>query len=156
ANELLGPVASALGWNDLTVARLPGTDGELVGLLCLANRGHAANQDDELLLQAIVGQASVALENSRLFTRMDQANRHWMEIFDAITDFMVVHDESHKVLRVNRTLADFIGVHPSELIGVSMHALLAMTSDLSERPCPFCATPKDSADEYVHPISERT
>ena len=157
ASDLLGQaLASDLGWTDFLLVRLFGSDSELLGVVCLANRGKALSQSDEYLLQALAGHASVALENSRLFTRMDQANRHWMEIFDAITDFMVVHDESHKVLRVNRTLADFIGVHPSELIGVSMHALLAMTSDLSERPCPFCATPKDSADEYVHPISERT
>jgi len=114
ANELLGPVASALGWNDLTVARLPGTDGELVGLLCLANRGHAANQDDELLLQAIVGQASVALENARLFTRMDQANRHWLEIFDALSDFIVVHRHQHERVDVrgSRCRAAFLSVLP--------------------------------------------
>src|SRR5919108_2002143 len=131
AGELLGPLASALGWNDLTVARLPGTDGDLVGLLCLANRGHVTNQDDDLLLQAIVGQASVALENARLFTRMDQANRHWLEIFDALSDFIVVHDEHHRVLRVNRPLAEFIGVPPPELIGISMSALMSVAPDVA-------------------------
>ncbi|PYX82168.1 MAG: hypothetical protein DMG70_16095 [Acidobacteria bacterium] len=156
ANELLGPVASALGWNDLTVARLPGTDGELVGLLCLANRGHAANQDDELLLQAIVGQASVALENARLFTRMDQANRHWLEIFDALSDFIVVHDEHHRVLRANRPLAEFIGVPPPELIGISMSALMSVAPDVAPRSCPFCRSDVEGRDEFVQPVLERT
>ena len=64
------------------------------------------------MLQAIAGHAAVALENARLFTRMDQANRHWIEIFDAISDFIVAHDEAGNVLRVNRSLADFIGVAP--------------------------------------------
>jgi len=49
----------------------------------------------------------------RLFTRIEQANRHWLEIFDAITDLIVVHDESDKVLRVNRSLAAMIGVAPA-------------------------------------------
>ena len=35
-----------------------------------------------------------------------------------------MHDETHKVLRVNRSLAEFIGVRPAELIGVGMRALL--------------------------------
>ena len=87
---------------------------------------------------------------------MDQANRHWVEIFDSITDFIVVHDEQNRVLRVNRTLADFIGVRPSELIGVSMRAMVAMASDNSAQPCPFCRVGLDGADEYIHPVLERT
>jgi PAS domain S-box-containing protein len=157
ASELLGHgVASALGWTDLTVARLHGTDGELVGLLCLANRGRAVGQDDEQLLQAIVGHASVALENARLFTRMDQANRHWVDIFDAISDFIVVHDEHHRILRVNRPLAEFIGVRPAELIGIGMGALMAMAADVAPRSCPFCRSGVDGLDEFVQPVLERT
>jgi PAS domain S-box-containing protein len=156
AHELLGAVAPTLGWNDLTVARLSGTDGELVGLLCLANRGQAASQDDELLLEAIVGQASVALENARLFTRMDQANRHWLGIFDALSDFIVVHDEHDRVLRVNRSLAEFIGVPPPELIGISMSALMSVAPYLAPRCCPFCRSEVEGPDEFVQPVLERT
>ena len=98
----------------------------------------------------------MALDNARLFTRMEQANRHWMEIFDAITDLIVVHDETDKVLRVNRSLAAMIGVAPSELIGVNMRALLALTSDLTLYSCPFCRSMGDDADEFVHPALDRT
>ena len=72
------------------------------------------------------------------FTRMDQANRHWVEIFDAISDFIVAHDEAGNVLRVNRSLADFIGVQPQALIGVNMSALLASGEAPPRRSCPFC------------------
>lgn len=154
---LLGPsVAEALGWKHLTIARLRSADGELIGLLCLIDLNHDLDDNDRSLLHALAAHASVALENARLFTRMDQANRHWIEIFDSITDFIVVHDEGNRVLRVNRTLADFIGVRPAELIGVSMRALVAMASDNSAQPCPFCRVGLDGADEYVHPVLERT
>ena len=114
-------------------------------------------EEDEQLLQAIAAHASVALENARLFTRMDQANRHWIEIFDAITDFIVAHDQSDHVLRVNRPLADFIGVQPHELIGVNMGALLAMGNDAPLHACPFCRSTTDAAtDEYVLPVLDRT
>ena len=33
---------------------------------------------------------------------MHEANRHWIEVFDAISDFILVHDENYRVLRVNR------------------------------------------------------
>ena len=157
AASLIGEaVATALGWKTLTVARLRSGDGELIGVLCLVDRAEELGEIDRNLLHALAAHASVALENARLFTRMDQANRHWVEIFDSITDFIVVHDEANRVLRVNRTLADFIGVRPSELIGVSMRAMVAMASDNSAQPCPFCRVGLDGADEYIHPVLERT
>ncbi|MBZ5719414.1 MAG: PAS domain S-box protein [Acidobacteriia bacterium] len=157
AAELFGaPLASALGWSDCTLVRLVAPSGELVGVLCLADRGKALEQEARQLLQAIAGHASVALENARLFTRMDQANRHWIEIFDAITDFIVVHDESDKVLRVNRSLADFIGVQPQELIGINMGALLAMGVHAPLHSCPFCRATNDPQDEYAHSVLERS
>jgi two-component system NtrC family sensor kinase len=157
AAELLGDsVAGSLAWKDLTIARLSGVDGDFIGLLCLADCGGPLVHDDRNLLQALVGHAAVALENARWFTRMDQANRHWMEIFDAITDLILVHDENCRVLRVNRSLADFIGVRPSELIGVSVRALVAMAADQTSQPCPFCRVGPDGEDEYVHPVLDRT
>src|SRR3989454_2066656 len=157
AGELLGPaLASVLGGSDCTLVRLMGASGELVGVLYLGGRGKPLSGEDEQLLQAIAGHAAVALENARLFTRMDQANRHWMEIFDAITDFIVAHDESDNVLRVNRSLADFIGVQPQELTGLNLCAVVARGAEAPQHLCPFCRTSNDVADEYVHPVLERT
>jgi two-component system NtrC family sensor kinase len=156
AKELFNsPLASDLGWNDCTLVRLQGASGELVGVLCLADRIKPLAHEDQQLLQAIANHASIALENARLFTRMDQANRHWMEIFDAITDFIVVHDQADNVLRVNRSLADFVGVPPKELIGVNMRALLAMGEQAPLHACPFCGKDGEAADEYVHPVLDR-
>jgi len=157
AAELLGSaLASSLAWNDLVVVRLPGSHGEFAGLLCLSGRTRPLTQEDRDLLEAIAGHAAMALENARLFTRIEQANRHWLEIFDAITDFIVVHDETDKVLRVNRSLANMIGVAPSELIGVNMRALLALTNEAALYSCPFCRSVGEDSDEFVHPALDRT
>jgi hypothetical protein len=154
ARELLGTeLAEMLGWKDCTLVRMTGASGELVGLLCLADRGKPVTAEDRGLLEAIASHASVALENARLFTRMEQASRHWMEIFDAITDFIVVHDEGQNILRVNRSLADFIGVPPSELVGVNMRALEALSAS-APHSCPFCRTGNGN-DDYVYPVMER-
>ena len=157
AAELLGPeLASSLGWNDCVLVRLPGCNGELAGLLCLSGRAAPLAAEDRDLLEAIANHAAMALENARLFTRIERANRHWLEIFDAITDFIVVHDETDKVLRVNRSLAAMIGVAPSELIGVNMRALLALTSESALYSCPFCRSMGEDSDEFVHPALDRT
>src|SRR6185437_12958510 len=127
-----------------------------LGCLALMDRAAAFSAEEQQLLQAISGQAAVALENARFFTRMENANRHWMEIFDAIPDFIVAHDQSGSVLRVNRSLANFIGVQPQQLIGINMGALLAMGEAPSSRACPFCRSTGAVSDEYLHPVLQRT
>jgi len=156
ASELLGSeLASSLGWADCVAVRLTGPNGELSGLLFLSGRGRLLTTEDRDLLEAIASHAAVVLENARLFTRIEQANSHWLEIFDAITDLIVVHDETDKVLRVNRSLAAMIGVAPSALIGVNMRALLALTSEATLYSCPFCRSMGGDADEFVHPALDR-
>src|SRR5581483_6548858 len=145
------------GWKEIVVARLIGGSGELLGALCLAGCKTPLDPEDQQLLKAIAGEASVSLENARFFTRMEQANRHWVEMFDAIADYIVAHDESGNVLRVNRALADLIGVQPQQLIGLNMATLLGTGINAAmPRSCPFCRPTGELADEYVHPPLERT
>jgi two-component system NtrC family sensor kinase len=156
AKDLLGKALAAdLGWNDCTLVRLAGASGEIIGVLCLADRAAAPTPEDHQLLRAVAGHASVALENACLFTRMEQANRHWMEVFDAISDFIVVHDQQHKILRVNRSLADFVGIAPEQLIGVHMRALQSLSAGSPVHSCPFCRS-GDGFDEYLYSVLERT
>jgi two-component system NtrC family sensor kinase len=156
AEDLLGArAAQALGWQDLTVARLSGAGQELLGLLCLADRGAELTSADHNLLQAVVGHASVALENARLFQQIAQARRQWVQIFDAISDFIVVHDETYRVVRANRPLAEFIGVKPAELIGLNMRALASICGEGGGLSCPFCR-PGHEGEETLHPVLERT
>src|SRR5579859_1375666 len=153
--QALGPdLVAACGWQNLTLVRLEGTESDLLGILALADISRELMPGDLNLLQALIVHASVALENSRLFTRITQSSRQWAEIFDSISDFIVVHDEHYEVLRVNRSLSEFIGVRPAELIGLSMRALVSIASD-SPQPCPFCRAENES-DEYLHPVLERT
>ena len=157
AEQVLGgESASALGWTDCMLVRLPGANAALAGLLCLSGRSAPLLQEDRIFLETMAGHAGMALENARLFTRIEHSNRHWMEIFDAITDFIVVHDQHDKVLRVNRSLAAMIGVAPAELVGVNMRALMALTSEAASYSCPFCRSMGNDADEFVHPVFDRT
>ena len=73
ASDLLGPeLASDLHWNDCVVVRLPGSTGELAGLLCLSGRSRPLASEDRELIEAIAGHAAMALDNARLFTRVEQ------------------------------------------------------------------------------------
>ena len=96
-----------------------------------------SKQNDIRRAQQLATHVASAMEKFRLFTRMEQANRHWVEIFDAISDFIVVHDQNSKVQRMNRSLADFIGVAPSALIGVEMAALFGANDPAMVRDLPL-------------------
>ena len=157
AQEMLGEeAASSLNWSGCTMVRLAGSNGELAGLLCLSGSSTDIRPEDRAFLETMAGHAAMALRNARHFTQIEQANRHWTEIFDAITDFIVVHDQSDKVLRVNRSLAAMIGVPATELIGVNMRALMALTSDTASYSCPFCRSMANASDEFAHPVFDRT
>jgi PAS domain S-box-containing protein len=145
--------AAKLGWTECTVVRLTGADDEPAGLMCLS--AAVTSKEDRVFLESMATHAAMALQNSRLFTRIEQANRHSTEIFDAISDFIVVHDKNDRVVRVNRSLAEMIGVPPAELVGVNMRALMALTSDTAAYSCPFCRSSEDS-DEFAHPVFDRT
>lgn len=154
---LLGPAAvllgteraAAFGWRTLCFARLTGSQGDLLGALCLIDRTRELSEADRDLVHALVSHASVALENSRLFSRIEQSKRQWVEDFDAISDLIIVHDPANRIVRVNRSLAEALGSRPSELIGVSTRALNSIAGDSAERGCPFCREPARSVEESV-------
>jgi PAS domain S-box-containing protein len=153
--EILGQdLSQALGWDDVTLAWLNGSDRNLLGVVLLANRGVVLRADDTSLLRALAAHAAVALENSRLFNKIAQASRHWHDIFDAISDLIVVHDDGNRVLRVNRSMASVIGKSPHELIGSNMGALIRGLG--GPQGCQFCHAKKEGAEEYVHPTLGRT
>ena len=155
ADSALGKeLARDLGWNDVILARLTGSDRSLLGLVLLADRGTTLSRDDEGLLHALAAHAAVALENSRLFNKIAQASRHWHDIFDALSDLIVVHDDGNRVLRVNRSMADLIGSPPHDLIGLNMGALISGLG--GPQGCQFCRSKREGAEEYVHPQLGRT
>lgn len=150
ATALVGaPLARSFGWHDLCFVRLNGAEGDLLGALCLVDRAKELSQADRALVEALAGHASVALENSRLFSRIEHSKRQWVEDFDAISDLIVVHDPANVILRVNRPLADAVGSRPSELVGKDTRVLGAITADSPALPCPFCRESGGAAEESV-------
>ena len=156
AAALLGrDMAEALGWSEVVLAPLTGSENELLGVLCLVDlRG--MNDTDRQLLGALVGHASVALENVRLFSRIERSRKQWVEDFDAISDLIVVHDADNRVLRLNRALADLLKVKPAEAIGRDMGKLELLGSGVQEGRCPFCRNANAAQEEFVFPAADRS
>jgi PAS domain S-box-containing protein len=157
ADDLLGQsLAGALGWRNVTLASLTGREGEPLGVLCLADIPRALSATDQNLLRAITTHASVAIENTRLFSRIEDSKKQWVEDFDAITDRIVVHDSSCRILRVNRPLADSLGAKPAALMGTPMSALRSLAEGAGAQECPFCHEEEGLAEEYILPAHGRS
>jgi PAS domain S-box-containing protein len=43
--------------------------------------------------------------------------KEWSNTFNAISDFVSVHDKDFRIIKVNKALSDYLGVKPEELIG---------------------------------------
>jgi two-component system NtrC family sensor kinase len=156
-NMLLGrELAESLGWRDLILARLTESEGELIGVLCLVDLGRELSATEGQLLEALASHASVALENVRLFSRIERSRKQWVEDFDAISDFIVVHDHAGRVLRLNRALADLLGMPPTEAVGLDIGKLELLDSPEQPGRCPFCRNARAALEEFVHPAGERT
>ena len=139
AARLLGSaLARSLNWKHLILIRLAGREGNLLGVLCLVDGEPRLSDSDRHLIHALAGYAAVALENSRLFSRIEQSKRQWVEDFDAIHDLIVVHDPANRILRTNRSLAQILEAQPSELVGSHMRALGALAKNDGDCSCPFC------------------
>ena len=150
-----GELADALGWREAVLTRLTGSEGELLGVLCLVDlRG--MTETERQLVDALVGHASVALENVRLFSRIEQSRKQWVEDFDAISDLIVVHDEDNRVLRLNRVLADLLKVKPSAAVGRDMGKLDLLGSGVREGRCPFCRDAEATHEEFVLQAADRS
>jgi PAS domain S-box-containing protein len=157
AARLLGrELAEALAWSEVALARLTGSEGEPLGVLCLTDLGRELSASERQLLEALASHASVAIENAQLFSRVEQSRKQWVEDFDAISDFIVVHDSHNRVLRLNRVLANQLDIRLTDAIGKEIGKLKILGAAAQPGCCPFCRDLHSAREEHIHPESGRT
>ncbi len=78
------------------------------------------------------------LDHARLFERVYRSREKWLQVVDTIPDSIVVHDANANIIRINRSLADRIGSHPSQLIGRPIREVLKLAGREDSTPCPLC------------------
>jgi PAS domain S-box-containing protein len=113
------PLHSAEGVRDLAIARLRAR-GESLGLLAVGYREHHRfTAEERQQLEGLAEMAALALDNSRLLDTLGAAKRVWEQTFDAIPDGIIVHDDRMSVVRCNMAAAEAMGLHPSDVAGMS-------------------------------------
>ena len=113
------PFHSAEGVRDLALARLRAR-GENLGVLAVGYREHHRfTPEERQQLEGLADMAALALDNARLLDTLGAAKRVWEQTFDAIPDGVIVHDDRMRVVRCNMAAAEAMGLHPSEVAGMS-------------------------------------
>ena len=152
----------------LEVQRVPGSaeycaffpiyasDSELMGTLCLLRAVKEFTPAQERLLTALASHAALSMEKVRRFSQLERSKKQWVEDIDAISDYIVVHDQSWRIVRTNRTLATHLGRPPAALVGEPMANLRNIAETGSALPCPFCRNTKQSREEYIATSEGRT
>src|SRR5919112_2226884 len=113
------PLHSADGLRDLALMRLRAR-GESLGVLAVGYRDHHRfTAEERQQLEGLAEMAALALDNARLLDTLGAAKRVWEQTFDAIPDGVIVHDDRMDVVRCNMAAAEAMGLHPSEVAGMS-------------------------------------
>jgi len=131
------------------------SDSESMGAICLLSEKNELNEPEQRLLRALASHAALSLENFRRFSQLERSKRQWVEDIDAISDYIVVHDRTWRVVRTNRSLASHLGVPPVALVGEAMSSLRQIAESGSDLPCPFCRDTQQAREEYVVASPER-
>jgi two-component system NtrC family sensor kinase len=112
-------------------------------------------QRESKLLRALANHAALSLEGFLRFSQLERSKRQWVQDIDAITDYIVVHDRSWRIVRTNRSLADYLGRLPAELVGDPVSGLRRLAQGVTDLPCPFCLNAGLDKEEHIVSSAER-
>ncbi|MBU4199170.1 MAG: response regulator [Verrucomicrobia bacterium] len=91
-------------------------------------------------------------ERKRTEEKIRQAKEDWERTFDSVPDLICLIDDQHTITRINRTMADFLGIKPEEAIGRKCYTCVHHT----DSPPDFCPHVKllDDGKEHMVEIKD--
>ena len=148
-------VAGSTRDKELLVVPVQGGDGEPLGAICVYGARREIATQEKKLLHALASHAALSLENFRRFSQLERSKRQWVQDIDAISDFIVVHDRAWKIVRTNRSLANYLGMPPVALVGEAVSSLRTLAEGEGTLPCPFCLYTGLSKEEHIISSAEK-
>lgn len=140
---------------DLFVIPVRASNGEALGAICARGVQPEIFKRETKLVRALANHAALSLENFQRFSQLERSKRQWVQDIDAITDYIVVHDRSWRIVRTNRSLAAYLGRPPVELVGEPVSSLRQLAQGETDLPCPFCLDAGLDKEEHVVTSGER-
>jgi PAS domain S-box-containing protein len=140
---------------ELLVVPVHASGSEPLGAICIYGARRQIAAQEKKLLYALASHAALSLENFRRFSQLERSKRQWVQDIDAISDFIVVHDRTWKIVRTNRSLANHLGLPPVALVGEAVGSLRTLAEGEGTLPCPFCLYTGLSKEEHIISSAEK-
>jgi PAS domain S-box-containing protein len=99
------------------------------------------------------GAASDITERKRAENELRQAKLEWERTFNSVPDLIAILDNRHRIVRVNRAMAERLGAKPEDCVGMSCFACVHGASAPIEK-CPHTLTLQDRR-EHVAEVHEK-
>ena len=115
-------------------------------------RSEATGRTDQLLVDQLTLLGTffaVLLDHAHLFEQVYSSRQRWVRVIDAIPVPIIVHNAMGNIVRINRPLADRLGVHPSKLIGRPIREVLGMNGGEGAGFCPLCSDKQEGIEGPV-------
>ncbi|MGF7119388.1 PAS domain S-box protein [Methanobacterium oryzae] len=109
--------------------------GQTIGTLSFGTKSRSQFNEDELeLMRTITNYVATAMERKIKENAIIQAKNDWENTFDTVPDLIAILDHQHRVVRVNKAMADRLGLTPAECVSLPCYRAVHG----SNKPPSFC------------------
>jgi len=99
--------------------------GRVMGTLSFGTNTRDRFSDDELaVMKTVADQVAVAMQRLQAQQVIERAKNEWERTFDSVPDLIAILDERHRIVRVNRAMAERLGVTPGACVGLACYESL--------------------------------
>jgi PAS domain S-box-containing protein len=93
-----------------------------LGTLSFGTRDRAYFSLDDLeLMNAISGQVAIAMARKQAEGALLQAKQEWERTFDSVPDLIAILDKEHRIMRVNRAMAERLHATPDQCVDLNCY-----------------------------------
>ncbi|MBI4793786.1 MAG: PAS domain-containing protein [Deltaproteobacteria bacterium] len=93
-----------------------------LGTLSFGTRDRAYFSLDELeLMSTITGQVAIAMARKQAEGALLRAKQEWERTFDSVPDLIAILDKEHRILRVNRAMAERLEATPDQCVDLNCY-----------------------------------
>ena len=97
-------------------------DGKVIGVTQVLNRkGGPFKDEDESRLRAFTAQISIALENAKLFSDIQNIKNYNESILESMSNGVITLDEEGKIITCNTAGLRILRVDPGDVLGRMVH-----------------------------------
>lgn len=103
-------------------------------------------KDDEGEIVNFIAVKEDTTERKKMLDDLRSAGSEWQRTFDAITDLIFIQDKDFRIIKMNKTCLQALGLKPEEVVGRKCFEIMHHL----DHPWPNCPFAKTLADNQAH------